>query len=452
MPIQSAAQPSAAGERGARQLRRVVLLRQVRRDDVLQPRACRCGRGAAAAASLCRWPKRPGDALLQRIRIAAAGEHVEIVVALEHQRVAAGEARLDVRRDVPMSVSTPSRARAVGDDELHRLARVVRHRERRDLERADRERVVAVEAVDARRCRRGGRPTPASVPKVAQTAMPWRAANAGTPPTWSRVLVGDEDRGERSPARARGAPSRAAVSRTPNPQSIITRVPPASTTRPLPSLPLPSDAKRIGAVASASPAGRTARGGHYFSWSFSSARIFSPLGLLSGAPSGSCTVTTLRGVGLRDDDPVLLGLLALVLPEHQLDEEALVLLAPGVRDRRSGRSRGPCERSRSTTVKPTRSSARPDAAPGAVERLVDARAAASRRAPCSMRARSRAGATVGACGDCAARALGRAEACTISRVSNSASSSGSGGITAQAKPAGDTLSISPWAPAPCRGG
>ena len=44
-----------------------------------------------------------------------------------------------------------------------------------------------------------------------------------------------------SPRRA----SRVAVSRTPKPQSIITRVPPASTTRPFPSLPLPIDAKRI---------------------------------------------------------------------------------------------------------------------------------------------------------------------------------------------------------------
>src|SRR5512132_884557 len=40
--------------------------------------------------------------------------------------------------------------------------------------------------------------------------------------------------------------SRATVSRTAKPQSMRTRVSPTSTTRPLPSLPLPSDAKRIG--------------------------------------------------------------------------------------------------------------------------------------------------------------------------------------------------------------
>src|SRR5262252_2242839 len=44
-----------------------------------------------------------------------------------------------------------------------------------------------------------------------------------------------------SPRRAR----RRTASFTPNPQSISTQVPPAWTTSPLPSLPLPSDAKRI---------------------------------------------------------------------------------------------------------------------------------------------------------------------------------------------------------------
>src|SRR5215510_13397062 len=44
-----------------------------------------------------------------------------------------------------------------------------------------------------------------------------------------------------NPSRAR----RAAVSLTPKPQSIRTRVEPASTMSPLPSLPLPIDAKRI---------------------------------------------------------------------------------------------------------------------------------------------------------------------------------------------------------------
>src|SRR6266436_6333059 len=38
-----------------------------------------------------------GDQMLERKRVIAVGKQVEIVIALEHQRVAAGEARLDVR-------------------------------------------------------------------------------------------------------------------------------------------------------------------------------------------------------------------------------------------------------------------------------------------------------------------------------------------------------------------
>src|SRR5512137_1464622 len=89
--------------------------------------------------------------------------------------------------------------------------------------------------------------TAASVPNVAHTGMPWRAANAGTPPTWSecswvtRIAVIDDGA---SPSR----PRRVAAPRTPNPQSISTRVPPDSTTSPLPSLPLPRDAKRMRAA------------------------------------------------------------------------------------------------------------------------------------------------------------------------------------------------------------
>src|SRR5450432_258168 len=74
--------------------------------------------------------------------------------------------------------------------------------------------------------------------------MPWREANAGTPPTWSEcswvTTMASRESGA-TPMRA----SRAAVSRTPNPQSIMMRVEPASTTSPLPSLPLPIEAKRI---------------------------------------------------------------------------------------------------------------------------------------------------------------------------------------------------------------
>src|SRR4029453_7196566 len=90
-------------------------------------------------------------------------------------------------------------------------------------------------------------PMTCSVPNVSQTGTEYFAAKAGTPPTWSVcscvTKIASSDSGA-TPSRS----SRPAVSRTPNPQSMRMRVVPASTTSPLPSLPLPIDAKRISAA------------------------------------------------------------------------------------------------------------------------------------------------------------------------------------------------------------
>src|SRR3954469_5984145 len=80
------------------------------------------------------------------------------------------------------------------------------------------------------------------------------------------------------PERSDGASPRdssfSLVTASVNPQSIMTRVVPLSTTSPLPELPLPSEVKRI-----------------YLSWSYSSARILRPVEDDSGAPFESCTST-----------------------------------------------------------------------------------------------------------------------------------------------------------------
>src|SRR5262245_5210838 len=90
------------------------------------------------------------DALLERTRVIAFGEKVEIVIALEHGRGGAAQARFDERRG-PADVGEHAEAECtVADYELHGLPRVVRHRERPHLEIADRESIVAVEAVDLR--------------------------------------------------------------------------------------------------------------------------------------------------------------------------------------------------------------------------------------------------------------------------------------------------------------
>ena len=147
MPIQSGAQLSARPS-AARALSGVLFCCDRCAAMMCFRRDVSSAASRSADASLCRCPRRLGDPLLQRPRIVAAGQHVEIVIALEHQRVAAAQARFDVARRHADVGQHAEPMLTVADDELHRLARIVRHGKRPHFERADRERVVAVEAVD----------------------------------------------------------------------------------------------------------------------------------------------------------------------------------------------------------------------------------------------------------------------------------------------------------------
>ena len=191
-PIQSCAQPSAADERGAGELPRIVLPRQVRGEDVdelriVEPREQRAGGPVVEMAEAGR------DALLERRRIAAVLQHVEVVIALEHQRVASGQAVLDVQcRDAEIGEDAHAPG-AVADHVLHGLARVVRHRDRNDFEHAYREPLVAVESVDwVIPSKRSA--TTASVPNVAHTGIAVPRGERGHAADVIGVLVGDEDR------------------------------------------------------------------------------------------------------------------------------------------------------------------------------------------------------------------------------------------------------------------
>src|SRR5207247_939934 len=89
------------------------------------------------------------DPLLERGRIIALLEQIGIVIAFEHERIAAAKARLDIagrRAEIGDDADTKY---AVGHDELHGLAGIVRDRKRTNLEIADRKPVVAVEPVDS---------------------------------------------------------------------------------------------------------------------------------------------------------------------------------------------------------------------------------------------------------------------------------------------------------------
>src|SRR5665213_3723913 len=194
--------------------------------------------------------------------------------------------------------------------------------------------------------------TAVSVPNVSHTPMSCFAANAGTPPTWSECSwvtnIAVIDAGS-MPMRA----SRSVHSRALNPQSIMIRVSPDSTTRQLPSLPEPMDAKRI---------------------SRRRTRLFE---LVLEQPEDLVADfgAILRAIGILHADKaarrhfgnqhaVLLGLVLFVgLPEHQLRQEAAVAVLLrhvdfGVRI--------------TDVVQALRAVAVDDSEPGTVERQADA--------------------------------------------------------------------------------
>src|SRR5689334_4488047 len=115
----------------------------MRRDDMRQARRVDATQEIGGGL-VVQMTEAAGDALLQHERIIARGEQVAIVVALEDERIAPGEARLDVRGR-HADVGEQSHAmRAVADHELHGLARVVRNWEWTHLEIADGEASMAV--------------------------------------------------------------------------------------------------------------------------------------------------------------------------------------------------------------------------------------------------------------------------------------------------------------------
>src|SRR5690349_7177509 len=154
-------------------------------------------------------------------------------------------------------------------------------------------------------------PITCSVPNVAQTGIWCFAENAATPPAWSAcscvtrraVMVSGS-----TPRRR----TRVAASRAPKPQSMRTRVAPASTRRPLPSLPLPIEANLTAAATSLQLFLQQGED------------LLAVLRLLRRARRVLHADDAVRR-DLRDLDAVLLRLVLLVgLPEHQLREPALL--------------------------------------------------------------------------------------------------------------------------------
>src|SRR5947208_12081386 len=93
------------------------------------------------------------DALLERKRIFAVGEHVDVVIAFEHQRIATRQARLDVRGGYSEIGQYAQAPLPVGAHELHGFSRVVRNGKGTDFDVADGKNVVTVEPVHVRKLR-----------------------------------------------------------------------------------------------------------------------------------------------------------------------------------------------------------------------------------------------------------------------------------------------------------
>src|SRR5258708_19730140 len=85
-----------ARQRRARQLRPVVLLREMRADHVLQPRAIERAE-EPLGLPVVEMAERPRDALLQPPWVAAAPHHLAIVVSLDPQSAPPGDRLLPAR-------------------------------------------------------------------------------------------------------------------------------------------------------------------------------------------------------------------------------------------------------------------------------------------------------------------------------------------------------------------
>src|SRR5262245_30510766 len=169
---------------------------------------------------------------------------------------------------------------------------------------------------------------PFSVPCVSQTGMPWRRASRATPPMWSScswvTTIAARSVGSR-PRR----PRRLAVSARPKPQSSRTRVVPDSTTRALPWLPLPREAKRMPPVTRSTAC---APASALFQLRLQQGKDAAGTGLAGLLPLGvqHAYFAALVGAGHADAELLLL-LGGVVAPECELGHEASRLLVDGIR-------------------------------------------------------------------------------------------------------------------------
>ncbi len=93
-------------------------------------------------------PEAARDARFQLGRIRPVRKHIGVVVAFEHQRVATGQIRFDVRRRAARVGQDAQPTRAVGEHVLDRLACVMRHGKRLHQKITDRETTLRIDQIE----------------------------------------------------------------------------------------------------------------------------------------------------------------------------------------------------------------------------------------------------------------------------------------------------------------
>jgi hypothetical protein len=116
------------------------------RHDVLQQGSVELAQnlGGGSVIQMAETPRHP---LLQAGRVWAIAQHLRIVVAFQHQRMATAQDRFNMGRGTTGVSEHPKPPRAVAEHELRRLAGIMRHRKGFDFQIADGKTVMAIEKV-----------------------------------------------------------------------------------------------------------------------------------------------------------------------------------------------------------------------------------------------------------------------------------------------------------------
>lgn len=140
-PFRRAIQRATQGQSG--QLRGIVLGTEMGGDDMLELAGIQLPQDMRRSV-IVQMAEPAADAFFKRPGIRPVHQHIQIVVAFQHQCVAAAQHMLDMRRGDAGIGQHAQLARAIAQHVLHRLPGVMRDGKRLDVQVADGERGMAV--------------------------------------------------------------------------------------------------------------------------------------------------------------------------------------------------------------------------------------------------------------------------------------------------------------------